>query len=110
MMNLSFKKVLLASVLFCSVGLSGAYVQAEDKFKAVTTFTVIADIAKNVAGDVAIVESITKPGAEIHDYQPTPRDIIRAQDADVILWNGLNLERWFERFLLDVKNVPNVIP
>ncbi|MAI60839.1 MAG: metal ABC transporter substrate-binding protein [Micavibrio sp.] len=109
MMNLSFKKVLLASVLFCSVGLSGAYVQAEDKFKAVTTFTVIADIAKNVAGDVAIVESITKPGAEIHDYQPTPRDIIRAQDADVILWNGLNLERWFERFLLDVKNVPNVI-
>ena len=49
---------------------------AEDKFKAVTTFTVIADMARNVAGDVAVVESITKPGAEIHGYQPTPRDII----------------------------------
>lgn len=45
---------------------------AQEKFKAVTTFTVIADMAQNVAGDVAIVESITKPGAEIHEYQPTP--------------------------------------
>ncbi len=82
---------------------------AKDKIKAVTTFTVIADIARNVAGDAAIVESITKPGAEIHDYQPTPKDIVRAQGADIIFWNGLNLERWFERFLQDVKNVPNVV-
>ena len=82
---------------------------AKDKIKAVTTFTVIADIARNVAGDAAIVESITKPGAEIHNYQPTPKDIVRAQGADIIFWNGLNLERWFERFLLDIKNVPNVV-
>src|SRR5690606_33953575 len=40
-------------------------------FRVVTTFTVIRDIAQNVAGDKATVESITKPGAEIHDYQPT---------------------------------------
>ena len=65
---------------------------AQEKFKAVTTFTVIADMAQNVAGDAAIVESITKPDAEIHNYQPTPGDIIAAQDADLILWNGLNLE------------------
>ena len=65
-------------------------------FRVVTTFTVIADIAQNVAGDAAIVESITKPGAEIHDYQPTPRDIVKAQSPTSILWNGLNLERWFE--------------
>ena len=86
-----------------------ASAHAKDKIKAVTTFTVIADIARNVAGDAAIVESITKPGAEIHDYQPTPKDIVRAQGADIIFWNGLNLERWFERFLQDVKNVPNVV-
>ena len=82
---------------------------AAEKFKAVTTFTVIADIARNVAGDAAVVESITKPGAEIHDYQPTPKDIVRAQDADVIFWNGLNLERWFERFLQDIEGVPSVV-
>ena len=79
-----------------------------DKFKAVTTFTVIADMARNVAGDAAIVESITKAGAEIHGYQPTPRDIIRAQDADLIFWNGLNLELWFEQFFSNLSDVPGV--
>ncbi|MBX4998749.1 metal ABC transporter substrate-binding protein [Rhizobium lentis] len=82
---------------------------AQEKFKVVTTFTVIADIAQNVAGDAAIVESITKPGAEIHNYQPTPGDIQRAQGAKLILWNGLNLERWFEKFLQNLKDVPEVV-
>lgn len=82
---------------------------AQDKFKAVTTFTVIADMAKNVAGDVAVVESITKPGAEIHNYQPTPGDIQRAQGAKLILWNGLNLELWFEKFFDNLRDVPSVV-
>src|SRR5687768_1927687 len=81
---------------------------AQGKFKAVTTFTVIADIAQNVAGDAAIIESITKPGAEIHNYQPTPGDIRRAQDANLVLWNGLNLELWFERFFQNLRDVPSV--
>ena len=72
---------------------------ADEKLKVVTTFTVIADIAQNIAGDAAEVVSITKPGAEIHGYQPTPRDLVRAYGADLILWNGLNLELWFEKFI-----------
>lgn len=79
------------------------------KLKVVTTFTVIRDIAQNVAGEAAEVVSITKPGAEIHDYQPTPGDIVKAQDADLVLWNGLNLERWFERFLADLEGVASAI-
>ncbi|MFN3658807.1 MAG: metal ABC transporter substrate-binding protein [Pseudolabrys sp.] len=82
---------------------------ARKPFRVVTTFTVIQDIAQNVAGDRAIVESITKPGAEIHDYQPTPLDIVRAQAADLVLWNGFNLERWFERFFENIKEVPSVV-
>lgn len=82
---------------------------AKKPFRAVTTFTVIQDIAQNVAGDKAIVDSITRPGAEIHDYQPTPLDIVKAQAADLVLWNGLNLERWFERFFQNVKNVPTAV-
>lgn len=78
-------------------------------FAVVTSFTVIADIAKNVAGDNAEVVSITKPGAEIHDYQPTPQDLVRAQKADLILYNGLGLERWFQRFLENIKDVPAVV-
>lgn len=81
-------------------------VMAKDRLKVVTTFTVIADMARNVAGDVAEVQSVTKPGAEIHGYQPTPRDLIRAHGADLILWNGMNLELWFEQFLGNLDNVP----
>ncbi|UWQ45118.1 metal ABC transporter substrate-binding protein [Leisingera aquaemixtae] len=81
---------------------------AEDKMKVVTTFTVLADMAANVAGDAAEVVSVTKPGAEIHGYEPTPRDIVRASDADLILWNGMNLELWFEQFLSNLKDVPSV--
>ncbi len=79
----------------------------DDEFKVVTTFTIIADMTRNVAGDAAVVESITKAGAEIHGYQPTPGDIIRAQDADLILWNGLNLELWFEQFFGNLTDVPS---
>lgn len=79
-----------------------------EKPKIVTTFTIIADMAKNVAGNAADVESITKPGAEIHNYQPTPRDLLRARDADLVLRNGLNLELWFERFLKNLGDVKNV--
>ncbi|UTW14312.1 metal ABC transporter substrate-binding protein [Marinobacterium rhizophilum] len=81
----------------------------DGRLQVVTTFTVIADMAANVAGDAAVVHSITRPGAEIHDYQPSPQDIVRAQSADLILWNGMNLERWFERFLQDVRAVPGVL-
>lgn len=85
---------------------SGA--EAKDRLKVVTTFTVLAEMAQNVAGEAADVVSITKPGAEIHGYQPTPRDIVRASDADLILWNGLNLELWFEQFLGNLGDIPSV--
>ncbi len=102
-----FSKRLKALTMVAGLSLLGTAVAAEEKFKAVTTFTVIADMARNVAGDAAVVESITKPGAEIHGYSPTPRDIIRAQDADLILWNGLNLELWFEQFFSNLSDVPS---
>lgn len=76
------------------------------KFKVVTTFTVLADMAQNVAGNAADVVSITKPGAEIHGYEPTPQDIVRASNADLVLWNGLNLERWFEQFIDNLGEMP----
>ena len=102
------KLLTTALVLIASMAIAGT-VAAQEKFKAVTTFTVIADIARNVAGDAAIVESITKPNAEIHNYQPTPGDILRAQDAKLILWNGLNLEQWFERFFNNISDVPSIV-
>ncbi len=97
------KFLILAATLSLAAATSAV---ASDKLKVVTTFTVLADMASNVAGDAAEVVSITKPGAEIHGYEPTPQDIVRAFDADLILWNGLNLELWFEQFLSNLRDVP----
>ena len=95
--------------MFSSINASNSLAFSADKFTVVTTFTVIADMAQNIAGDAAVILCITKPGAEIHNYQPTPRDIIKAQNADLVLWNGLNLELWFEKFFKNLSDVPNVI-
>jgi manganese/iron transport system substrate-binding protein len=103
------RKLVVAFAGAVAIGLVSGSALAQEKFKAVTTFTVIADMAKNVAGDVAIVESITKPGAEIHNYQPTPGDIIRAKGAQLVLWNGLGLELWFEKFFQNLGDVPGAV-
>jgi len=79
-----------------------------DKKVVLATFTVLADMARNVAGDKVIVESITKPGAEIHGYQVTPSDLERGQTANLILENGLNLERWADRFYNSLPKVPHI--
>lgn len=102
-------RLLVTAFLLIATMAASGEARAQERFKAITTFTVIADIAQNVAGDAAIVESITKPGAEIHNYQPTPGDIRRAQGAQLILWNGLNLELWFERFFRNLSDVPSVV-
>jgi len=108
----TIKSLACAVLLMCvsAAAVPAMAAAARDKpLHVVTTFTVIRDIAQNVAGDKAVVESITKPGAEIHDYQPTPGDIVKAQSADLVLWNGLNLERWFEKFFQNVEDVPSVV-
>jgi manganese/iron transport system substrate-binding protein len=98
--------LILAAPLALSLVLPAS---AQERIKAVTSFTILADMAANVAGDAADVVSITKPGAEIHNYQPTPGDLVAAQDADLILWNGLNLEQWFAQFLDNLPDVPSVV-
>ena len=103
------RKNVLASVFAPVLGvaaMAGVPAGAAD-FKVVTTFTVLADMAQQVGGDAAEVVSITKPGAEIHGYEPTPRDIVGAVDADLILWNGMNLELWFEQFISNLGDIPS---
>lgn len=98
------RRSLLLSTLIAVLPLQAL---AQDRLKVVTTFTVIADMARNVAGEGVDVVSVTKPGAEIHGYEPTPQDIVAASDADLVLWNGLGLERWFEQFLGNLGTVPS---
>lgn len=91
----------VASVLLLT-GCTVAGPAGSDEPVVLTTFTVLADIAGAVAGEHLRVESITRPGAEVHGYEPTPGDIRRAADASLVIDNGLGLEGWFEQFLADV--------
>ena len=108
------KRVVVAAILASAAivlsGCSGSAAngEADERPVVLTTFTVLADIAEQVAGDHLRVESITKVGAEIHGYEPTPGDLRRAADADLILDNGLNLEAWFGQFVEDL-DVPHVV-
>ena len=90
----------------CAASSEGA--TGDERPVVLTTFTVLGDIAQNVAGDDLRVESITKVGAEIHGYEPTPGDLRRAAEADLILDNGLGLEAWFARFVGDL-DVPHAV-
>ena len=95
-------------VLLTACSPVSAQTSTGSKKKVLTTFTIIADMAANVAGDKVDVESITKPGAEIHHYEPTPSDIVRAQGANLIMDSGLGLETWAARFYANVPNVSHV--
>lgn len=112
-----YAALIFAAMVLCIVGVTGCTKNnnaasgtsdASRPKRVVTTFTILQDIAQNIAGDKLLVESITKPGAEIHEYEPTPLDVVKAQSADLVLRNGLGLERWFEKFMGNVKDVPSV--
>ena len=98
--------IALASILVLLLSACTSAGKQDEKKTVLTTFTVLADIAKNVAGDHLNVESLTKPETEIHEYEPTPSDIKKAHDADLVLDNGLNLESWFTKFVQD-SNAPH---
>lgn len=109
------KRILLcASLLILAGTFAYAVIQVrshagtQQKKQVLTTFTVLADMTRNVAGDKIDVDSITKPGAEIHGYEPTPGDMVRLQKADLILDNGMNLEKWAEKLYENAKNIPHV--
>ncbi len=101
--------ILSRMTLAVSLSVSSALPAVADKLRVSTTFTIIADMAANVAGDVAEVTSLIPPGAEVHNFQPTPSDIRVASDAGLILYNGLGLEAWFDRFFRNLRNVPAVV-
>lgn len=110
MTNFGFRrhKVAVLFILIVSLGLatacgsSPAARDADDRPLVLTTFTVLADMARNVSDDRLRVESITKVGAEIHGYEPTPSDLRNAARADLVLDNGMGLESWFEKFIANV--------
>ncbi len=112
------RQVIRLALAFSCLGFLGACTspvrmadQPQDSGKplVLTTFTVLADMARNVAGERLQVRSIVKQGAEIHGYQPTPSDLVQAVGADLIVENGFGLELWARKFTASVGDVPTVV-
>ncbi len=84
-----------------------AFEKETNKEVILASFTVLADIIENVAKDEFVVKSITKPGVEVHGYQPTPSDLIKASKAFIFIDNGFGFELWAEKFVsnLQIKRV-----
>ncbi|ART64777.1 metal ABC transporter substrate-binding protein [Kushneria marisflavi] len=104
---MSVIRTIMVLTLSASMLFSGSAL-AQERKTVVASFTIMADMARQVAGDALNVISIVPPGAEIHEYAPTPRDILKARQADLLLYNGMGLERWFERFY-EGMNVPTAV-
>ena len=80
--------------------------QDPDKIVALSTFTVLADMVSEVGGSKVESISLTRPGVEVHDYEPTPSDLRRAAEAQVVFENGLGLEEWIQQLRTNVPDVP----
>ncbi|QBE69368.1 Manganese ABC transporter periplasmic-binding protein SitA [Synechococcus sp. WH 8101] len=98
----------LALLVACGEPRSTPPQAVDGRPRVLTTFTVLADMARQVAGDRLDVQSITRIGAEVHGYEPTPSDMERAAGADLIVENGFGLERWAKRYIASAGDVPTV--
>ena len=111
-MKSSINRLLLVIVFSCTFLISCTTKNnseiKDERPLVLTTFTILKDIASNIAGDRLVVKSITKPGAEIHSYQFTPSDIVKSKGAKLIIENGLGLEAWISKFTSSAGNIPKV--
>ncbi|AIQ33434.1 metal ABC transporter substrate-binding protein [Paenibacillus sp. FSL R5-0345] len=81
-----------------------------DKLKIVATYSIIADMTENIVGEKAEVYSMVPIGTDPHMYDPLPKDTSKVSSADLVFYNGMNLETgkgWFQD-LLDVTNKKDV--
>lgn len=69
------------------------------KTQVVATIYPLADFATQVGGDLVDVVTIVPAGAEPHDYEPTPQDVVKMYQADVVLINGNGFDAWAEKLI-----------
>ena len=117
MKKLGFKKLGFLSLIFMlAVGLfacsnANKNSNTSEKLKVVATNSIIADITKNIAGDKIDLHSIVPVGQDPHEYEPLPDDVKKTSQADLIFYNGINLETggnaWFTKLVQNAKKEEN---
>jgi zinc/manganese transport system substrate-binding protein len=72
---------------------------AQEKLKVLATFSILADMVKNVGGDRVEVTALVGPNSDAHVYSPAPADARKVADAKVVITNGLGFEGWMSRLV-----------
>jgi len=102
---LKIKKILLPLLLIFLLAFTACGKDTnngKEKLQVVTTYSIIYDIVKNIGGDKVEIHSLAPVGSNPHEYDPLPKDLMKTTDADIVFYNGLNLEEgnsWFKKLL-----------
>jgi zinc/manganese transport system substrate-binding protein len=92
-------KLAIAVALSVLVSAGSAVAQESAKIKVIASFSILADLARQVGGERVDVSSLVGADADMHGYEPTPNDVKALAGAQVFLINGLGLEGWAERLV-----------
>lgn len=90
------KKLILSAVTALILPLSISFAEP---LKVITSFSILEDITHNIGQELIEVESIIGPDQDAHSFEPTPRDIIKIQEADVVVLNGVGFDQWLQKIL-----------
>lgn len=108
-MKHAFRKIIPLLLALC-LALSGCTAQETEKkdsskLQIVCTNFPAYDFAREMAGDRAQIKLLIKPGAEVHSYEPAPKEIVAIQESDLFICNGGESEAWVESLVSDDVNV-----
>jgi zinc/manganese transport system substrate-binding protein len=82
-----------------ALALAASPLRADERLNVVASFSILADLARNVGGDKVDVTALVGPNGDVHVYVPAPSDAKRVADAKLLVINGLGLEGWLPRLV-----------
>ena len=107
--SLIYLIILCLALSLCACGETPAEIGGEGLDIVCTLFPAY-DFAREIAGEKAKVTLLVPPGSEAHSFEPTPQDIIRIENCDLLICNGGESEAWLEEILAGrEKDIPSLV-
>src|SRR5688572_24878361 len=97
-MQMLNKRHLIFAMVLCAI-FTAAPAVAQERIKVIATFSILADLTRNVGGDRVDVDALVGPNGDAHVYAPAPADAKKVADSKVVITNGLGFEGWIARLV-----------